>query len=69
MPPLRSWSQKENPPAVPIPGMAGGVKAKATASGTSVRIAWLTRRRIAGADRSALLRSSQGCSETKKKAV
>ena len=33
MPPLRSWSQNEKPPAVPMPGMAGGAKAKAIASG------------------------------------
>ena len=32
-PPLRSCSQNEKPPALPSPGIEGGMKAKAIASG------------------------------------
>ena len=52
-----------------MPGMAGGAKAKAMASGTSVRIVWFSRRMIACDVRAAPRRSSQGWRETKKKAV
>ncbi len=57
MPPLRSWSIMLKPPAVLMPGMAGGAKAKTRASGICEK------RRVERADdalrRSALVSSAR----------
>src|SRR5205807_174059 len=68
-PPLRSCSHMEKPPALPNPGMAGGLKAKAVASGTCAASARLMVRRIAGASSAAPSRSLQGLSCTNMKAL
>ena len=69
LPPLRSCSQNENPPALPMPGMAGGANANAMDSGTCARSAPLSDARISAEDRPGALLSSQGSRDTKKNAV
>ena len=69
LPPLRSCSQNEKPPVLPMPGIAGGANAKAMASGTRARsdrlmVAW-----ISAELRPAARRSPHGFSSTKKNAV
>ncbi len=69
VPPLRSWSMKEKPDPVPRPGMGGGPKAKAVASGISRANSALRARMTSKTRCSFALRSSQGFMETKKKPV
>src|SRR4029079_16145499 len=66
--PARSSSTNVNPPDVPMPGMAGGEKEKAIASGNDDR-ATLIRCLMAWSCSSRDFRSSQGFSVTKKKAL
>ncbi len=64
MPPLRSCSQNEKPPEAPRPGIAGGMKANAAASGILARNSWLS----SAISACAVLgdpRSSHGFSQTK----
>jgi len=55
--PLRSWSIMFAPPAVPIPGMAGGWKANARASGIWEK-AMFSARTIPAADSFSVFRSA-----------
>src|SRR6202022_4384773 len=67
--PLRSWSQKEKPPALPRPGIAGGGNPKATASGTPMANAPFNFFKRPAACNSGFFRSPQSLSWTKKKAL
>src|SRR5215510_853795 len=66
-PPLRSCSQNEKPPALPRPGIEGGEKANATASGTCAASVLFKDATTPLASSSFLVRSPQGVSPTKKK--
>jgi hypothetical protein len=59
----------EKPPALPNPGIAGGLNANAVASGTCAASARFRLRRIPRASNAAPLRSSHGLSETNRKAL
>ncbi len=62
--PARSSSMNVTPPAVPMPGTAGGAKAKACASGTPA-IRRFRSRMMTSAVSPFLFRSSQGSRLTK----
>ncbi len=63
--PARSSSRKVTPPEVPMPGMAGGEKAKATPWGSLLSLAFSPAKRFPYFS-SELFRSPQGFRVTKK---